>query len=122
MTGFALDVGGVWEGTSPNTQGDYLLPIPELQASFVEDPLFMYLPAQRVRATGGQVLGDVYEPYFDRTPRHFMGHLHAPAKPKSDRLRRRPAQGRLHVPELPNFLLLSERRRRCDDRDRRAVH
>jgi hypothetical protein len=80
--GFALDVGGVWEGTSPNTQGDYMLPAPELQASFVQDPLFMYLPAQRVKATSGQVLGDVYEPYFDRTPRHFMGHLHAPAKPK----------------------------------------
>jgi len=79
--GFVLDVGGVWEGTSPNTQGDYLLPTPELQASFVQDPLFMYLPAQRVKATGGQALGDVYEPYFDRTPRHFMGHLHAPAKP-----------------------------------------
>jgi hypothetical protein len=81
--GFVLDVGGNWEGTSPNTQGDYLLPILELQASFVEDPLFMYLPAQRVKATDGQVLGDVYEPYFDRTPRHFMGHLHAPAKPQS---------------------------------------
>jgi hypothetical protein len=80
--GFALDVGGVWEGTSPNTQGDYLFPVPELQASFVQDPLFMYLPAQRVKGTDGQVLGDVYEPYFDRTPHHFMGHLHAPAKPK----------------------------------------
>jgi hypothetical protein len=81
-SGFVLDVGGVWEGTSPNTQGDYLLPIPTLQASFVEDPLFMYLPAQRVRATDGRVLGDVYEPYFDRTARHFMGHLHAPARPQ----------------------------------------
>jgi len=44
--GFVLDVGGVWEGTSPNTQGDYLLPTPELQASFVQDPLFMCLPGR----------------------------------------------------------------------------
>ena len=79
--GFVLDVGGTWRGTSPNTQGDYLLPIAELQASFVEDPLFMYLPAERVLATNGEVLGEVFEPYFDRNPRHFMGHLHAPAKP-----------------------------------------
>jgi hypothetical protein len=80
--GFMFDVGGVWKGISPNTQGDYLLPIPELQANFVQDPLFMYLPAQRVQATDGQVLGEVFEPYFDRNPRHFMGHLHAPAKPE----------------------------------------
>jgi hypothetical protein len=42
----------------------------------------MMMPPTRWPDRGGQVLGDVYEPYFDRTPRHFMGHLHAPAKPK----------------------------------------
>jgi hypothetical protein len=79
--GFVLDVGAEWKGTSPNKGGDFLLPIKELRADFVNDPLFMYVPAQRIRIRGGKSLGQVYEPYFDRTPRHFSGHVNAASKP-----------------------------------------
>ncbi|MDP9813793.1 hypothetical protein J2W42_006669 [Rhizobium tibeticum] len=79
--GFQFDCGAVWHGTSENSGGDYVLPIDDLQASFVHDPLFMYAPAERIVPTDGTSLGAVYEPYFDRTPRHFSGHIHTPCKP-----------------------------------------
>ncbi len=80
-TGFVLDVGATWKGTSENKGGDFLLPIRDLRAGFVNDPLFMYQPAQKIRIKGGRSLGQVYEPYFDRSPRHFSGHVNAASKP-----------------------------------------
>jgi hypothetical protein len=82
QSGFVFDIGAKWEGTSPNRGGDYVLPIEVLRAGFVNDPLFMYQSAERAAIAGGQSLGEVYEPYFDRTPRHFSGHIHAPSKPE----------------------------------------
>jgi hypothetical protein len=79
--GFAIDVGADWVGTSAMTGGDYLLPDPGLRAEGVHDPLFMYLPSEQVRLTGGTALGAVHDPYFDRTPRHFSGHVNAPSQP-----------------------------------------
>lgn len=80
-SGFVFDVGAEWKGTSINAGGDFLLPAKSLRASFVNDPLFMYTAAQKIRIKGGKTLGQVYEPYFDRTPRHFSGHVNAPSKP-----------------------------------------
>jgi hypothetical protein len=80
--GFVFDVGAKWEGTSLNGGGDYVLPTEPLRAGFVNDPLFMYQPAEQATIAGGKSLGEVYEPYFDRTPRHFSGHIHAPSKPE----------------------------------------
>ena len=70
-------------GTAPrdNRGGDYVLPVASLRADFVNDPLFMYQPAEKIRLTDGTSLGEVYEPYFDRTPRHFSGHINTPSKP-----------------------------------------
>ena len=79
--GFALDFGATDAGLSPMTGGDYALPDPSLQADGVSDPLFMYLPARHVRVTTGTPLGRVHHPYFDRTPRHFSGHVNAPSQP-----------------------------------------
>lgn len=80
-TGFVFDVGAEWKGTSNNNGGDFLLPVKELRAGFVDDPLFMYQPAQKIKIRGGKSLGQMYEPYFDRTPRHFSGHVNAASKP-----------------------------------------
>lgn len=79
--GFQFDLGASWKQTSPNVGGDFALPKAELRAHFVEDPLFMYAPVERIEVTDGESLGEVYEPYFDRTPRHFSGHVNAPSKP-----------------------------------------
>jgi len=77
----ALDVGATWAGTSGMAGGDYLLPAPALRADGVNDPLFMYQPSEQIAVTDGQSLGDVHDPYFDRTPRHFSGHVNAPSQP-----------------------------------------
>jgi hypothetical protein len=79
--GFIFDVGSRWEGTSEMTGGDYLLPIAGLRADGVNDPLFMYQPSERITLTDGQSLGQVFEPYMDRRPQHFSGHVNAPSKP-----------------------------------------
>jgi len=80
--GFVFDIGATWQGTSPNGGGDYVLPVEALRSEFVGDPLFMYVPAERITLTGGESLGDVFEPYFDRTPRHYSGHVHTPSRPE----------------------------------------
>ncbi|HEY8360454.1 MAG TPA: alpha-amylase family protein [Ramlibacter sp.] len=80
--GFVFDVGAEWEGTSPMVGGDYLLPIEPLRADGVNDPLFMYLPSERIRLTGGVSLGDIHDPYMDRRPEHFSGHVNAPSRPE----------------------------------------
>ncbi|WP_323765841.1 beta-galactosidase trimerization domain-containing protein [Marinovum sp.] len=80
--GFVFDVGADWDGTSPNSDGDYVLPTEACRASFVGDPLFMYAPAEHVKLTDGTSLGEVYEPYFNRTVRHFSGHVQAASKPE----------------------------------------
>ena len=79
--GFVFDVGAKWEGHSPYREGDYLLPAKELRASFVDDPLFMYLVAERIKARKGKSLGEVYDPYFDRAAKHFSGHVNTPSQP-----------------------------------------
>ena len=80
--GFVFDIGAAWHGTSAMTGGDYLLPVPALRADQVNDPLFMYLPSERASLTDGLSLGEVFDPYFDRTPRHFSGHVNAPSQPE----------------------------------------
>ena len=82
VSGFVFDVGATWEGASPFIQGDYLLPIESLRADFVTDPLYMYLPAQRIRVIDGESLGVIHDPYFDRLPRHFSGHVNTPGRPE----------------------------------------
>jgi hypothetical protein len=80
--GFLFDVGARWVGTSGMEGGDYLLPQPELRAELVDDPLFMYLPSEQIEITDGRSLGLVFDPYFDRTPRHFSGHVNAASQPE----------------------------------------
>lgn len=77
-SGFAVDVGAEWLGESEFKQGDYVLPAKDLRASFVDNPLFMYGPSQRIKITDGKPLGDIFDPYFDRSPKHFSGHVNTP--------------------------------------------
>ncbi len=79
--GFIWDVGATWAGTSAMAGGDYMLPIAPLRAEGVDDPLFLYVPTEQISVTDGTSLGEVYEPYLDRTARHFSGHINAPSRP-----------------------------------------
>jgi len=74
---FLFDVGAKCEGVSKFSP-DFMVPRKDLQASFVSTPLVMYYSSQRVRVTDGVSLGDVYDPYFNRTYQHFCSHRHTP--------------------------------------------
>ncbi|HEY8359943.1 MAG TPA: beta-galactosidase trimerization domain-containing protein, partial [Ramlibacter sp.] len=82
--GLVFDVGAKWEGTSEMSGGDYLLPAEELRAEGISDPLFMYRPSEQIRIVDGQPLGEVFDPYMDRKPQHFSGHVNAPSKTESN--------------------------------------
>ena len=45
----------------------------------------MYLPSERISLTTGTSLGEDYDPYFDRTPLHFSGHVNAASLPTPTR-------------------------------------
>lgn len=80
-TGFAFDLGAEYAGPSPFSP-DFILPESRLRADFVSTPVVMYRRSQRIRVTSGESLGAVYDPYFNRTHRHFCSHQHAPFRPE----------------------------------------
>jgi len=41
----------------------------------------MYEVAERIKVAGGTSLGAIYDPYFDRSARHFSGHVNTPSQP-----------------------------------------
>jgi len=83
---FAFDLGADYHGLSPfyppdnepNRGHDYILPIPELRPDFVNMPQVTYERSHRIRVTGGESLGHIFDPYFNRTWEHFCSHQHAP--------------------------------------------
>jgi hypothetical protein len=83
---FAFDLGAEYEGLSPyyppddepNRGHDYLLPVPAMRAPFVEMPQVMYERSHRIRVTKGESLGQIFDPYFNRTWEHFCSHQHTP--------------------------------------------
>jgi hypothetical protein len=87
---FAFDLGATYEGLSPcfppekeKSRGhDFLLPAPELRAAFLKRPQVMYDRSHRIRATTGESLGQIFDPYFNRTREHFCSHQHAPNRPE----------------------------------------
>jgi len=57
---------------------DYVLPAEGLRPSFCNSPLVMYQPSNRIKVTTGKSLGQTFDPYFNRTFRHFCSHQHTP--------------------------------------------
>ncbi len=76
---FALDVGADWEGTSP-FEPDYVRPREGLRPEGVDAPFVHYRRSQRIRARAGESLGEVYDPWFNRSYAQFSGHQHTPMK------------------------------------------
>jgi hypothetical protein len=87
---FAFDLGADYEGLSPcyppekeiNRGHDYVLPLQEFRAPFVNRPQVMYERSHRIRATKGESLGQIFDPYFNRTWEHFCSHQHTPNHPE----------------------------------------
>lgn len=74
-----LNVGGEIGEPSPYNP-DFVLARPDLRPDFVDSPIVMYAASRRFTATGGTSLGDIYDPYFNRAPKHFSSHQHTPPK------------------------------------------
>ena len=74
---FAFDLGAEYLGPSEYSP-DFILPRGELRAEFLSSPFVMYLRSHRIRTTSGESLGEVLDPYFNRTYRHFCSHQHTP--------------------------------------------
>jgi hypothetical protein len=79
---FLFDVGADVGEPSPFSP-DFVLAPPELRPEFVDNPFVMYAPSHRVKVTDGASLGDIYDPYFNRTPKHFCSHQHTPPRPEA---------------------------------------
>ncbi len=77
----AFDLGAAFHGPSEFSP-DYFLPAPDFRPDFLGEPVVMYLRSQRIRVAGGQSLGQIFDPYFNRTYRHFCSHQHAPPRPE----------------------------------------
>ncbi|MEM7624141.1 MAG: alpha-amylase family protein [Planctomycetota bacterium] len=77
--GPVFDLGAEWLGPS-EFETDYVLPAEELRPDWIDQPLVMYFPSQRIRPTTGRSLGEVFDPYFNRDYRHFCGHQHTPPR------------------------------------------
>ncbi|MCL1888171.1 MAG: beta-galactosidase trimerization domain-containing protein, partial [Kiritimatiellaeota bacterium] len=78
---FLFDCGAECEGVSPFSP-DYIVPRKDLRAPYVDTPLVAYYASRRVRVTDGVSLGDVYDPYFNRTFARFCSHRHTPNETK----------------------------------------
>lgn len=76
---FLFDVGATFEGKSAFAP-DYVLPSELLRPEFVASPMVMYFASNRIKVTDGTSLGEVFDPYFNRTFRHFCSHQHTPYK------------------------------------------
>ena len=76
-SGFVFDIGADHFGVSEFSP-DYVLPDEALRPGFVDSPLVMYCPSQKIKVTSGRSLGDVYNPYFNRSFKHFCSHQHTP--------------------------------------------
>lgn len=84
-TRFALNgFPAVYEGDLPY-HPDFVRPLGALAEGLADAPYVMYQRGLRVKpAEGAEVLGEVWEPYFNRTYRHFCSHAHTPPARRSD--------------------------------------
>jgi len=69
---------GAEVGEKSEFSPDFILPVETLRPDFVTSPVVMYTRSRRLKVTDGESLGEVYDPYFNRTYEHFCSHQHTP--------------------------------------------
>lgn len=81
---FALDLGIDYLGDAPHSP-DYLVAGSQLRAPLTDYQQVLYDRGSRVRALAGtEILAQVGEPYFSRTPEQYMSHQHTPYNQPGD--------------------------------------
>ncbi len=79
--GAKFDIGGEICGLSEFSP-DYILPDESLRPAFATSPFVVYTRSHRLKPTDGESLGQVYDPYFNRSYKHFYSHQHTPYRPE----------------------------------------
>jgi len=81
----------------------YLLPEPEFRPSFLSTPFACFTNNYEMKPTTGQSLGQLFYPYFNRTPEHFCGHQYTPNQMEPTDLTPCIIHGNVAVLALPLF-------------------
>ena len=76
-----LELGGTREGPSP-FEPDFVALADGYAPSGFDTHLVRYGRSQRVRIGSGESMGDIHDPYLNRSGRVHCGHLHFPARPE----------------------------------------
>lgn len=106
--GFALPLHIAFEGQCP-FDPTFIEPRTDVAPAGIADPFCVMTPSLMVKPTGEAVsLGDVFHPYFNRTPHHFNGHIHAPPRAEPSGHACGVIDGR--VAYLPHFVFTLYRR------------
>ncbi len=74
---FAFDIGAQHSGVNPLFP-DFVKGASGFAPDFVKTPFVMYRPSQKIKVQQGVSLGQVYDPYFNRTYQHYSSHQHTP--------------------------------------------
>ncbi|GBC97210.1 hypothetical protein HRbin16_03031 [bacterium HR16] len=84
-SGFALNrFPAVYKGELPYSP-DFVRVLGALAEGIADTQYVMYLRGQKVSpAEGAEVLAEIWEPYFNRTYRHFCSHAHTPVARRSE--------------------------------------
>jgi len=80
---FLADIGMEYIGKS-NYDIDYVKPLGEMAKGIVSSPFLFYSSANIVKAKNGEVLSQVYTPYFNRTYGEYCSHQNTPNKLKPE--------------------------------------
>ncbi len=77
---FQLDVGAKYVGDAKYTQ-DYLCMTDSIRLPYGNAPFLCYQGAQTIEVTDGDVIAELYPPYFNRTYAHYCSHMNTPYQP-----------------------------------------
>ena len=76
-----IDIGADYRGPA-NFKIDYTLPLAPIATEAMTSPFLNYAAAPRFVPTSGTPLGQVFEPYFDRTYGQYCSHQNTPNRPE----------------------------------------
>jgi hypothetical protein len=99
-----FEIGATVGAESPYSP-DFMLPVEGLRPKAVDAPIVSYMRSRRLTVTTGASLGDVYDPYFNRTWEHFCSHQHTPYKPEPSGYAAGVQNGNIIYVALPVFSL-----------------
>ena len=77
-----LDLGAVREGPSP-FEPDFIRFHDDFAPEGFDTDLVRYGRSHRLKVTTGRSIGDIHDPYHNRSGRVHCGHLHFPARPEA---------------------------------------